>query len=110
MIQNIIDVNLFATIRLCRAFLKNTGDLEFRRDYNGRISSDYASDSRRSIINISSLLALKGGAGATTYAASKAGVLAFTRALVAEQGHRVRVNAIVPGYIQTPMLASESKS
>jgi len=56
-----------------------------------------------SIINISSLLGLHGGFGAVTYAASKAGVLGFTRGLAAEAAHRVRVNAIVPGYINTDM-------
>lgn len=56
------------------------------------------------IINISSLLGTKGGAGAVAYAASKAGVLGFTRALAAEQGAAgLRVNAIVPGYVETDM-------
>lgn len=59
------------------------------------------------IINISSLLALKSGFGATSYAASKAGILGFTRALATEYSiHGVRVNAIVPGYIKTDMTSS----
>jgi NAD(P)-dependent dehydrogenase (short-subunit alcohol dehydrogenase family) len=64
------------------------------------------------IINVSSLLGLKGGLGATSYAASKAGVLGFTRALVCEYGRSgisTRVNAIVPGYIDTPMIKGEYK-
>jgi NAD(P)-dependent dehydrogenase (short-subunit alcohol dehydrogenase family) len=56
------------------------------------------------IINVASLLGLQGGYGAVAYAASKAGVVGFTRALASEYAsHRVRVNAIVPGYIETEM-------
>jgi NAD(P)-dependent dehydrogenase (short-subunit alcohol dehydrogenase family) len=59
------------------------------------------------IINVASLLAVQGGFGAVAYAASKAGVLGFTRALALEIGRSgVRVNAIVPGYIETDMIAS----
>ncbi|KAF2832762.1 3-oxoacyl-reductase [Ophiobolus disseminans] len=57
-----------------------------------------------SIINISSLLGMRGGTGAVVYAASKAGVLGFTRALASEYAsHKIRVNAIVPGYVSTDM-------
>lgn len=65
------------------------------------------------IINISSLLAHKGGTGAVSYAASKAGLLGLTRSLAVEaasslrSGMIVRSNAIVPGYIDTPMIAGE---
>ncbi|KAF1915310.1 hypothetical protein BDU57DRAFT_518211 [Ampelomyces quisqualis] len=56
------------------------------------------------VINIASLLGLSGGYGAVAYAASKAGVLGFTRALASEfASHRVRVNAVVPGYVETDM-------
>ncbi|KGO76339.1 Glucose/ribitol dehydrogenase [Penicillium italicum] len=62
------------------------------------------------IINISSLLALKGGTGAVPYAASKAGLLGLTRSLAVEASASmkdivIRSNAIVPGYIETPMVA-----
>lgn len=60
------------------------------------------------IINVASLLGLQGGYGAVAYAASKAGVLGFTRALATEYAsHRVRVNAIVPGYVETEMTRGE---
>ncbi|CAG8956347.1 hypothetical protein HYFRA_00003728 [Hymenoscyphus fraxineus] len=59
------------------------------------------------IINIASLLGLKGGRGSSAYAASKAGVIGFTRALAAEAGEKgIRVNVIVPGYIETDMTAA----
>jgi len=56
------------------------------------------------IINVASLLGLKGGKGSAAYAASKAGVIGLTRALARELGEKnVRVNVIVPGYIETDM-------
>jgi NAD(P)-dependent dehydrogenase (short-subunit alcohol dehydrogenase family) len=56
------------------------------------------------IINISSLLGVKGGKGSSAYAASKAGILGLTRSLAAEYGPLgVRVNALVPGYISSQM-------
>ncbi|KAL2849562.1 hypothetical protein BJY01DRAFT_210521 [Aspergillus pseudoustus] len=67
------------------------------------------------IINISSLLALKGGTGAVPYAASKAGILGLTRSLTVEAAETlrnqvIRFNAIVPGYIATPMIADFSQT
>ncbi|PYH83644.1 NAD(P)-binding protein [Aspergillus uvarum CBS 121591] len=66
------------------------------------------------IINIASLLAHKGGTGAVTYAASKAGILGLTRSVAVEAGAamrdvRVRSNAIVPGYVETPMIEDFSE-
>lgn len=56
------------------------------------------------IINVASLLGLKGGKGSAAYAASKAGVIGLSRALAAELGEKnIRVNVIVPGYIETDM-------
>ena len=57
------------------------------------------------IINMSSLLAQKGMAGRTHYAAAKGGILAFTRALAREVGPRgIQVNAIAPGLIETELV------
>ncbi|KAK8174940.1 hypothetical protein BC567DRAFT_264453 [Phyllosticta citribraziliensis] len=65
-----------------------------------------------SIVNLSSLLGLKGGVGSAAYAASKAGVIGLTRALAAEYGPLgLRVNTLVPGYVETAMTdAMETKA
>ncbi|KAK8134414.1 NAD(P)-binding protein [Apiospora sp. TS-2023a] len=63
------------------------------------------------IVNISSLLATHAGRGASVYAASKAGIVGLTRALAWEVGRfGIRINVILPGYIQTEMTASIAKS
>ncbi len=57
-----------------------------------------------SIINISSVVGLTGNAGQVNYAASKSGVIGFTKALAQELASRtIRVNCIAPGFIETPM-------
>ncbi|KAF7512200.1 hypothetical protein GJ744_002362 [Endocarpon pusillum] len=134
--QQIIDTNLNATIDLCRFFsrvafgrtrksvretqrkstdtsesdLVDSGD-EDAVNQNSEIDipSRLIGHVSPCIINISSLLGVRGGAGATAYAASKAGVLGLTSALVCESASfaiDMRVNAIVPGYIHTPMTQS----
>lgn len=57
-----------------------------------------------SIINMSSVVGLRGNAGQTNYAASKAGIIGFTKSIAKELGSRnIRCNAIAPGFIETPM-------
>ncbi len=57
-----------------------------------------------SIINMSSIVGMRGNAGQTSYAASKAGIIGFTKSVALELGSRnVRCNAIAPGFIETDM-------
>ena len=57
-----------------------------------------------SIINMSSVVGVKGNAGQTNYAASKAGMIGFTKSVALELGSRnIRCNAIAPGFIETEM-------
>ena len=59
-----------------------------------------------SIINMSSVVGLKGNAGQTNYAASKAGIVGFSKSVALELGSRnVRSNVIAPGFIETEMTA-----
>jgi 3-oxoacyl-[acyl-carrier protein] reductase len=59
-----------------------------------------------SIINISSVVGVKGNAGQANYAASKAGIIGFTKSVALELGSRnIRCNAIAPGFIETEMTA-----
>ena len=60
-----------------------------------------------SIINMSSVVGVKGNAGQANYAASKAGLIGFTKSVAAELGSRgIRCNAIAPGFIETEMTKS----
>ncbi len=60
-----------------------------------------------SIVNISSIAAFAGDAGGAAYSASKAGVNALTRIMALDHiGDRIRVNAVAPGNVRTPMLTS----
>lgn len=57
-----------------------------------------------SIINMSSVVGVKGNAGQSNYAASKAGIIGFTKSIAIELGSRnIRCNAIAPGFIETEM-------
>ncbi len=59
-----------------------------------------------SIINMSSIVGVKGNAGQTNYSASKAGIIGFTKSVALELGSRnIRCNAIAPGFIETEMTA-----
>lgn len=57
-----------------------------------------------SIINMSSIIGIRGNAGQSSYAASKAGIIGFTKSIAHELGGRnIRCNAIAPGFIETDM-------
>jgi len=59
---------------------------------------------RGSIINMSSVIGLMGNAGQSSYAASKAGMIGFTKSVAKELGSRnIRCNAIAPGFVETDM-------
>ena len=60
-----------------------------------------------SIINMTSIVGIKGNAGQANYSASKAGVIGFTKSIALELGSRnIRCNAVAPGFIETEMTAA----
>ncbi|OLN86708.1 3-oxoacyl-[acyl-carrier-protein] reductase [Colletotrichum chlorophyti] len=95
-VRDLVDTNLMGTI--------------FMSKYMAQRMKRRRADRDACIINVASLLAEKGSPGTSVYAASKAGIIGFTHALSVELGPlRIRTNAIVPGYIETNMLASMSR-
>ncbi|EEH34116.2 3-oxoacyl-[acyl-carrier protein] reductase [Paracoccidioides lutzii Pb01] len=111
-ITAMLRTNLQGTIVACRTMSRRVmraNSLQKLMDDNNTITN---SRFTKCIINISSLHAMKGGVGAATYASTKAGVVALTRAIAAESGEmkveaRLRANVIVPGYIETRMVAED---
>ena len=86
-IESLIRINLLGTIFVSQSFIK-----PMIRKRAG------------SIINIASVLALRGGKGSTVYSASKAGVIGFTKSLANELGSRnIRVNCLCVGLADTDM-------
>ena len=87
--DQVIDVNLKSVFNMTKAIQKT-----FLKQRSG------------SIINMASVVGVKGNAGQTNYAASKAGVIGFTKSVALELGSRnIRCNAIAPGFIETEMTA-----
>ncbi|HNP02889.1 MAG TPA: 3-oxoacyl-ACP reductase FabG [Agitococcus sp.] len=85
--DTVINTNLTAIFRLSKACLKGMGKARWGR-----------------IINISSVVGQMGNAGQCNYAAAKAGLEGFSRALAKEMGSRaITVNCIAPGFIKTDM-------
>ena len=85
--DDIIDTNLRSVFRLSRAVMRG-----MMKAKGGRI------------INISSVVGVAGNGGQTNYAAAKAGMIGFTKALAREIGSRnITVNCVAPGFIDTDM-------
>ncbi|CAI7569965.1 unnamed protein product [Penicillium bialowiezense] len=106
-ISTILRTNLEGAILTSRALMRASIRSRIRNRSDPAAGQKVPS---KCIINVSSLLALKGGTGAVPYAASKAGLLGLTRSIAAEASASmkdivIRSNAIVPGYIETPMVA-----
>jgi 3-oxoacyl-[acyl-carrier protein] reductase len=83
--RTVLDTNLGGTFNTCRAVTR--GMMKRRSG---------------SIVNVSSIVGVRGNPGQTNYSASKAGIIGFTKALARELGSRgVRANVVAPGYIST---------
>ena len=85
--ESVIDVNLVGTFNVTKNVIPH-----MIKARSGRI------------VNISSVVGISGNAGQTNYAASKAGIIGFTKSLAKEVASRgILVNAVAPGFIQTQM-------
>jgi 3-oxoacyl-[acyl-carrier protein] reductase len=83
--SEVVDTNLGGVFHTCRAAAR--GMMKRRSG---------------SIVNISSIVGVRGNPGQTNYSASKAGIIGFTKALARELGNRgVRANVVAPGYVDT---------
>ena len=91
--DSVINTNLSSVFNLTKASIKT-----FLKKRNG------------SIINISSVVGVKGNAGQSNYSASKAGIIGFSKSIALELGSRnIRSNVIAPGFIETDMTDSLSE-
>jgi 3-oxoacyl-[acyl-carrier protein] reductase len=85
--RTVLDTNLASCFYTCRAVAR--GMMKRRSG---------------AIVNISSIVGIHGNWGQTNYAASKAGIIGFTKALARELGSRnIRANVVVPGYVKTQL-------
>lgn len=88
--DDVLNLNLKTVFQLCRGVAKSMMKARYGR-----------------IINMTSVIGIRGNAGQSNYAASKAGLIGFTKSLARELGARnITVNAVAPGYIETEMTAS----
>lgn len=91
--ESVIRVNLTGTYNVTKAVSKHMIKKRFGR-----------------IVSISSVIGVMGNAGQSNYAASKAGIIGFTKAVAKElAGRNINVNAIAPGFIETAMTGSLSE-
>lgn len=87
--DSVININLKSVFNLTKASMK-----QMMKQKNG------------SIINLTSVVGIRGNAGQANYAASKAGIIGFTKSVALELGSRnIRCNVIAPGFIETEMTA-----
>ena len=95
--DDVLAINMTASMLLCRSAIRSMMKARWGR-----------------IISISSVVGVTGNAGQTNYAASKAGMIGFSKSLAAEVASRgITVNVVAPGFIETPMtdvLSDEQKS
>lgn len=85
--DDVINTNLKSAFNLTKAFLKH-----------------FLGNKAGSIINMTSVVGVMGNAGQANYAASKAGMIGFTKSIAKELGSRnIRCNAVAPGFIETEM-------
>ena len=85
--DDVLSVNMTATMILCRSALRSMMKARWGR-----------------IISVSSIVGVTGNAGQTNYAASKAGMIGYSKSLAAEVASRgITVNVVAPGFIETPM-------
>jgi 3-oxoacyl-[acyl-carrier protein] reductase len=85
--RQVIDTNLASVFYTCRAAAR--GMMKRRAG---------------AIVNVSSIVGVRGNWGQTNYAASKAGIIGFTKSLAKELGSRnVRANVVAPGYVRTQL-------
>jgi 3-oxoacyl-[acyl-carrier protein] reductase len=85
--RTVIDTNLSSVFYTCRAVTRG-----MMRRRSG------------SIVNLSSIVGVRGNWGQTNYAATKAGIIGFTKSLARELGSRgVRANVVAPGYVKTQL-------
>ncbi|HOG17521.1 MAG TPA: 3-oxoacyl-[acyl-carrier-protein] reductase [Syntrophales bacterium] len=90
--RRVIDVNLAGVFHCCQAVIRPMMKKRWGR-----------------IVNLTSVVAETGNAGQTAYAASKAGVIGYTKSLARELGSRnICINAVSPGFVETEMTASVS--
>ncbi|MCQ2363219.1 MAG: SDR family oxidoreductase [Acidaminococcaceae bacterium] len=87
--REIMDTNVLGTVLMCRAALPHMDG--------------------GCIVNVASDAALRGNYGCAVYAASKGAVVAFTKSLALDVAPRVRVNAVCPGDVDTPMMEKQCR-